>query len=72
MTRPTYRVTIEMNEPRTVPDRRSDRPKFWRVDAWHVTNKVEGDEKVVAATLRALADQLDPPKKPMREVNLGR
>lgn len=62
-----YRVTLDQQERRIVPDlKSSDRPNHSSENYWKNEAVVEGDEKVVAGALRAMADKIDPPKSFIR------
>jgi hypothetical protein len=62
----TYRVRIEENSWRFVPDPRSDTPAGNYKESWKDIAHVEGTGKLVADALRSLANQLDPPKPILR------
>lgn len=62
-----YKVTVEERKTRLIPDLDADRPKHFKKHDWETVATTEGDAQVVAATLRALADKLDPRKPTVRE-----
>lgn len=58
----TYRLTFEERKTTFTPDPKSDTPKHFTNHEYVPIAAAEADDKVMAGTLRALADKLDPPK----------